>query len=265
MSPSAHSAHSRAVSVDTAAPMSGGGTGGRLQMRARSTWMSPSALTSSPASRRRMTVTVSREARVPLVLRRVRVAGHVLVDRLAAAERGPEPAGVHRLERGDRLRGDRRVVPLPGRRDDAERQPRGLQRGAEPAPGESGLALPHAPRREVVASTSRRRSPPPRRAARRGGVGPGGLVRARRGIPRSSFALLPSSSTLPRPRPGRQPLAGRRPSVYRAGPSRLDAWQNVHPGRSARPSAGSSGRRRSTRTRGTTSSPRSSAPTSGRP
>ena len=137
------------------------------------------------------------------------------------------------------------------------------ERRAEPAPRVAGVALPHAPRGEVVGA--HRRVEARLLGALHGvrAVGWAGVVRARRGIPRSSFALLPSSSTLPALGPGRQPLAGRAAvGVPRGRRLGWSAWQNAHPGRSARPSAGSSGRRRSTRTRGTTSSPRSSAPTS---
>jgi hypothetical protein len=65
----------------------------------------------------------------------------------SAAQKRP---GVHRAEGGCCLGDDRRVVALTGRVDDAERQARGLQRRAQPGPGEGRLALPLAPRREVV-------------------------------------------------------------------------------------------------------------------
>jgi hypothetical protein len=84
------------------------------------------------------------------VLARPRAAGDVLVAGLAGAEGRPEPARVHRAEGADRLRDDRRVVPLTGRVDHAERHAGGLQRRAQPGPGEAGFALPGAPRGEVV-------------------------------------------------------------------------------------------------------------------
>src|SRR5690606_9817266 len=79
-----------------------------------------------------------------------RLARDVLVDVLAAAERGPEPAGEELADGCDRLRDDRRMRALPGRRDDAERQPRGGERGAEPTPGVPRVALALAPGGEVV-------------------------------------------------------------------------------------------------------------------
>src|SRR5690606_15190370 len=79
-----------------------------------------------------------------------RRARDVLVDVLAAAERGPEPAGEELAEGRDRLRDDRRMRALPGRRDDAERQPRGGERGTEPTPGVPRVPLALAPGGEVV-------------------------------------------------------------------------------------------------------------------
>src|SRR5204863_2407848 len=87
---------------------------------------------------------------VALVLGRPRVARDVLVDGFAAAEGGPEPAREHQPQGRDRLRDDRRVVALTGGVDDPEAEPRRRESGAEPRPGESGLALPHAPRLEMV-------------------------------------------------------------------------------------------------------------------
>jgi hypothetical protein len=84
------------------------------------------------------------------VLARPHLAGDVLVAGLAGAQGGPEAARVHRAQRGSRLGDDRRVVALTRRVDDAERQARRLQGGAQPGPGEGRLALPLAPGREVV-------------------------------------------------------------------------------------------------------------------
>ena len=62
------------------------------------------------------------QARVALGLGRPALAGHVLVGRLARAQRDPQPPGEHLAERRDRLGDDRRVVALPGRVDHAEGQ-----------------------------------------------------------------------------------------------------------------------------------------------
>ena len=97
-----------------------------------------------------MMSTHSRSRALRSVLARPAGAGDVLVAGLAGAQRRPEPAGIHRAQGADGLGDDRRVVALAGRVDDAERQRGGLQRGAEPRPGEPGVALPLAPRREVV-------------------------------------------------------------------------------------------------------------------
>ena len=95
------------------------------------------------------------QPRVAQLLARPALPGDVLVGRLAAAERDPEPAGEHRAERGDRLGDDRRVVALAGRVDRAERQRRRGQRRAEPREAERRLPLPGAPRREVVGAHRR--------------------------------------------------------------------------------------------------------------
>ena len=139
-----------AVAGLTAAAMSGGGTSGSVQTRARSTVTSPSWLTSSPACRRRMTSTHSPQAGVADVLARPDVAGDVLVGRLAGAERRPEAARVHRRQRRHGLRDDRRVVALP-RRVHARRTA-----GSSPA----------APRR---ATTRRRPTGPAARSTARSG------------------------------------------------------------------------------------------------
>src|SRR5690554_5653379 len=65
------------------------------------------------------------------------ITGDALVHVLAAAEGGPEPARVHRLERSHRLRDDRRVVALAGGCDAADGQFGRLQCRAEPGPGEA--------------------------------------------------------------------------------------------------------------------------------
>ena len=78
------------------------------------------------------------------------VAGDVLVRELAGAERHPEPAREHLGQRGRRLGDHRRVVALPGRVDDAERQRGRLHAAPQPGPREAGLALPLAPGGEVV-------------------------------------------------------------------------------------------------------------------
>ena len=78
------------------------------------------------------------------------VTGDVLVGRLAAAERDPEPAGEHHPQRRDLLGHDRGVVALAGSADAPERQGRGRERGAQPAPGVPAVALGGRPRREVV-------------------------------------------------------------------------------------------------------------------
>ena len=59
-SPSAQPPTHPAVSTLTAAPINGGGVSGRVQIRARSTVIRPWWLTSSPASRARITSTHSR-------------------------------------------------------------------------------------------------------------------------------------------------------------------------------------------------------------
>ena len=79
-----------------------------------------------------------------------RVAGDVLVGRLAGAERDPQPPGEHLAQRGRGLGDDRRVVALARRVDHPERQRRRRHRRAEPRPCEARLALAFAPRREVV-------------------------------------------------------------------------------------------------------------------
>ena len=69
---------------------------------------------------------------VSVGLGRPRVAGDVLVQRLAGAEGRPEAAGEQLAEGRDRLSGDRRVGALAGGRDHAEGQGGRLHRGAEP-------------------------------------------------------------------------------------------------------------------------------------
>ena len=107
-------------------------------------------MTSSPANRARITATHSSSRRV-----RVALSGHG-APVMCSLEYSPVPSATHRRSRehlGERRRGlgdDRRVVALPGRVDDAERQRRRGHRRAEPRPGEPGLPLPRAPRREVV-------------------------------------------------------------------------------------------------------------------
>ena len=132
--------------------MSGGGVVGPASTAGRGRRVtSPSWLTSSPAQQgaddRRRTRAGGRCAR-PCAAS----ASPVMCSLLASprAQRRPEPARVHRAEGGDRLGDDRRVVALARRVDDAERQRRGLQRRAEPRPGERRVALAGAPRREVV-------------------------------------------------------------------------------------------------------------------
>ncbi len=62
--PSAHPPIQRAVSILTAAPISSGGSSGSVQSLARSTLISPSRLTVSPAKSARMTSTHSRSLRL---------------------------------------------------------------------------------------------------------------------------------------------------------------------------------------------------------
>ena len=90
------------------------------------------------------------ESLVAQLLARPHLAGDPLVGGLAGSERRPEATGEHLRERRDGLGDDRGVVALPGCVDDAEGQRGRGQRGAEEGPGEAGLALPRAPRAEVV-------------------------------------------------------------------------------------------------------------------
>jgi hypothetical protein len=69
MSPSAHSAHHRAVSTLTAAPTRAGAWAGRVHSRARSTVTRPSWVTSAPASSARITSTHSRSRALRTSLR----------------------------------------------------------------------------------------------------------------------------------------------------------------------------------------------------
>ena len=74
---------------------------------------------------------------------------------MCSLEASPEPRHAHSRrehldERGDGLRDDRGVVPLPRCGDDPERQPGSGQGGAEPGPSEAGLPLALAPGGEVV-------------------------------------------------------------------------------------------------------------------
>ena len=154
MTPSAHSAASRAVSVLTAAANSGGGDFGEAPDRGRG--RRGCARRPRPprrARRRRITsiVSTSRASRSSFV--GPRVAGDVLVDRLAAADRRPEPA------RDTSRRGSRSSAPViagwyrcPGAVTTPSEKLRGLERGREPAPGVPRVALPHAPGLEVVAA-----------------------------------------------------------------------------------------------------------------
>ena len=95
------------------------------------------------------------QAGVSVGLGRPRVAGDVLVERLAGAEGRPEAPREQLAERRDRLGDDRRVVALPGGRDDAEGQGGRLHRGAEPRPGVAGFALALAPGRQVIGAHRR--------------------------------------------------------------------------------------------------------------
>jgi hypothetical protein len=99
---------------------------------------------------------------VPLGLRRPRLAGDVLVGRLAGAERDPQAPREQLAQRRRGLGDDRRVIALTRRVDDAERQLRRLKRRTEEGPGEAGFALTLAPRREVVGR---------HRGAKAGGLG----------------------------------------------------------------------------------------------
>jgi hypothetical protein len=90
------------------------------------------------------------QARVALGLRRPPAAGNVLVRRLPAPERDPQAIREHLGQRGRGLGDDGRVVTLARRVDHAERQPRRGHRGGKERPREARLALPFAPRREVV-------------------------------------------------------------------------------------------------------------------
>jgi hypothetical protein len=90
------------------------------------------------------------EASPSLVARRPGVAGDVLVERLARAQRRPQPGGEHDPERRDRLGEgeDRRVIALPRRAYGAKRHVGRLQSCAEPRPRETAFSLVFAPRRE---------------------------------------------------------------------------------------------------------------------
>ena len=104
------------------------------------------------------------EPGVPILLPGPWLSGHVLVQRLARAERGPEPAGEQVAERGDRLGGHRGVVPLSGSGHHPERQRRRLHR----APSQA-QAWPDSPDARSTArgdrSTSRPGTRPPQRPA----------------------------------------------------------------------------------------------------
>ena len=155
MRASAHSACRAAVAGVTAGPTSGGTVSGRVHSRPRLTVTRPSWLTSSPASSRRMTSTHSRRRSSRTSLR----GQTAPVTRSLAAspepERGPEATGEHLRERRDRLRRDGGVVALAGRRDDAEGQRRRGEGGPEERPRVAGLALPGAPRSQVVGRHAR--------------------------------------------------------------------------------------------------------------
>ena len=90
------------------------------------------------------------EALVTNFLARPHFSGDPLVRCLARSERRPEPARKHLRKGRDGLGDDRRVVALPRRIDDAERNIRRRQGGTEERPGEARLALAFAPRAEVV-------------------------------------------------------------------------------------------------------------------
>jgi hypothetical protein len=90
------------------------------------------------------------EPGVPFLLQRPGVSGHVLVQRLARPERGPETTREQVAERGDRLSGHGWVVALPGGGHHPERERRRLHRSAEPGPGMTRFPLTLAPRREVI-------------------------------------------------------------------------------------------------------------------
>ena len=219
MTPSAQVAASRAVSVLTAAANRGGGSSGRLQTRARSTRMRPSAETSSPREQAADDVDRLHEPRVALLLRRPRIAGDVLVDRLAAAERRPEPLRVHLREGRDLLRGDRRVVALSRRGDDAEREvrwPRARRRASSrrSRSGPAGRSRARGGR-----CTSRRRSRPPRRASRpEQAAGRELFVRGVESHDRHSHSFRPPEA--PAGRAGAATPC-RAAAVVRAGPARL--------------------------------------------
>ncbi len=77
-------------------------------------------------------------------------AGNPLVQQLAAADSQPEALGVHLPQRRRALGDDCGVVAIARRVDCPEREVGRLERGAEPRPDESRLALPFAPGVEVI-------------------------------------------------------------------------------------------------------------------
>ena len=111
---------------------------------------SPSWSTTSPANSARMTSTHSRSRALRIALRGHGSPVMCSLENFARAERDPEPPREHLRERRGGLGDDRRVVALPGRVDDAERQRGRLQRRPQPRPREARLALALAPGREVV-------------------------------------------------------------------------------------------------------------------
>jgi hypothetical protein len=90
------------------------------------------------------------QARVALGLGRPVQAGDALVERLAAAQRHPQPVRVHERQGGAGLGEDGRVVAPAWGGDRAVGEARGLHRGAQPRPDEAGAALALAPGVEVV-------------------------------------------------------------------------------------------------------------------
>jgi hypothetical protein len=88
-SPSAQPPHQRAVSGETAAPTSAGGSAGSVHSFARSTRTSPSWSTTSPANSARITSTHSRS-----LAARTRLGGHG-APVMCSLENSPVPSATH--------------------------------------------------------------------------------------------------------------------------------------------------------------------------
>ena len=253
--------------------MSTGGSAGSVHRRARSTWMRPWWVTSSPANSARMTSTHSsrRALRSGFGGQRSPVT--------CSLDASPVPSAAHSrrgnisFSDGDRLGDDHRVVALAGRVDHAEGQVGGGQRRAEERPREARLALARAPGHEVVRGHRRREARALGVADGRRACGSGGSARASSGSRRVASAAHRSDrarSALSRPadrvRAGAWHRPARSSSCSPAG--RAAAWSCSRasapspPSRTRVPTGSSTSRSATATTRGsrTSGSPSSSIP-----